>query len=84
MLETKYVRDNFEMLKTILADFVTNIFYLLALASGTNIKKISPISKNCHQHPNIYVAICIACNSYIDVGDKFAMLVTVLLKMSHL
>ena len=60
MLETKYVGDNFEMLVTVLADFATNILYLLALASGTNIQKMSPISKFCQQHPkivtNIYVA----------------------------
>ena len=40
MLETKYVGDNFEMLVTVSADFVTNILYLLALP---------PISKFCHQ-----------------------------------
>ena len=45
MLETKYVDDNFEMLVTVLADFITNILYLLALASGTNNQKMSPISK---------------------------------------
>ena len=60
MLETKYVGDSFEMLVTVLADFVANILYLLALASGISIQKMSPISKFCHQHPkivnNIYVA----------------------------
>ena len=50
MLETKYVGDNFEMLVTVLAHFVTNILFLLLLASGTNIEKMSPISKFCHQH----------------------------------
>jgi len=50
MLETKYVGDNFEMLVTVFADFVTNILYLSALASGTNIQKIS---KFCHQHLKI-------------------------------
>ena len=33
--------------------FVTNILYLLATASGTNIQKMSSISKFCHQHPKI-------------------------------
>ena len=47
MLETKYVGDIFEMLVTVLADFVANILYILALAS-TNIQKMSPISKFCH------------------------------------
>ena len=46
----KYVGDNFEMLVTVLADFVTNILYLLALASGTNIQKMSPISKFYREH----------------------------------
>ena len=40
MLETKYVGDNFEMLVTVLPDFVTNILYLLALAV-TNTRKLS-------------------------------------------
>ena len=57
MLKTKYVGDNFEMLVTVVADFVTNILYLLALASGTNIQKMSPISKFCHQHPKIVTNI---------------------------
>ena len=58
LLETKYVGDNFEMLVTVLADFVTKILYFLALASVTNIQKMSPTS-TCHKHPlvtNIYVA----------------------------
>ena len=45
------------MLVTALADQATNILYLLTLPSGTNIQKISPISRilkptteNCHQH----------------------------------
>ena len=42
--ETKYVGDNFKMLVTILAILVTKIFYLLTLASGTIIQKMSPIS----------------------------------------
>ena len=57
MLETKYVGDNFEMLVTVLVDFVTNILYLFALASGTNIQKMSPISKFCHQHPKNVTSI---------------------------
>ena len=65
MLETKCVGENFEMLVTVLAIFVTNILYLLTLESGANIEKIvtnieilSITSKNCHQDKvtNIYVA----------------------------
>ena len=41
------VGDNFEMLVTVLTVFVTNILYLLTLASGNNIQKFSPISKFC-------------------------------------
>ena len=44
MLETKCVGDNFKMLVTVLAILVTNILYLLALASGINIQKMSPRS----------------------------------------
>ena len=43
-----------------MVDFVTNILYLLALVSGTNIlylQKMSPISKFCHQHPTIITNI---------------------------
>ena len=39
MLETKYVGDNYEMLVTVLADFVTNILFILALALAV---KLSP------------------------------------------
>ena len=53
MLETKCVGDNFEMLVTVLAVFVTIILYLLTLTSGTNNQKMSPISKFCHSHPKI-------------------------------
>ena len=48
MLDTKCVGDNFEMLVTVLPVFVTNILYLLTLASGPNIQKKFPISKFCH------------------------------------
>ena len=41
-LQTKCVGDYFEMLVTNLAVFVTKILYLLTLASGTDIKKMSP------------------------------------------
>ena len=41
MLETKCVGDTFEMLVTVLAISVTNILYLLTLALGTNIQKMS-------------------------------------------
>ena len=57
MLETKCVRDNFEMLVTVFAIFVTNILYLSTLSSGTNIQKMSPISKFYHQHPKIITNI---------------------------
>ena len=60
MLESKCVGDNFDMLVTVLAVFVTNIAYLSQLPSGTNIQKMSPISKFRYQHQkivtNIYVA----------------------------
>ena len=64
MLETKCVGDNFEILVTVLAVFVTNILNLLTLASGTNIQKCPNIEiwsskpKHCRQHKgtNIYVA----------------------------
>ena len=38
------------MLVTVLAVFVTNILYLSTLSLGTNIQKMSPKPKNCHQH----------------------------------
>ena len=61
MLETKCVSDDIEMLVTVLAVFVTNILYMyvLTLAAGTDIQKMSAISIFCHQHPkgvtNIYL-----------------------------
>ena len=66
MLEIKSVGGNFEKLVTVLAVFVTNILYLLTLASGTNIQKMSPISKFCHQDKvtNIYVVV-----SYSQIHD---------------
>ena len=51
------VGEKFEMLATVLAVFVTNIPYLLALTSGTNIHKISSVSKLCHQCPKIVTDI---------------------------
>ena len=57
MSETKFVADNFVMLVTVLAVFVTNILYHSTLASGTNVQKMSPISKFCHQHTNIVTNI---------------------------
>ena len=53
MLETKW--DNFEMLVTVLAIFVTNILYILTLVGYqhpkdvTNIEVLSLTSVNCHQ-----------------------------------
>ena len=40
------------MLVTVFAMF-SNIHYLFTLVSGTNIQKVSPTSKLCHQHPKI-------------------------------
>ena len=57
MLVTKCVGDNLEMLVTVSAIFVSNIFYLLTLASGSNIQKMSPISKFPHHHPKIVTNI---------------------------
>ena len=53
MLEMKCVGDNYNMLVTDLAIFVTNIHYLFTLATGTNIQKMLPTSKFCHQHQKI-------------------------------
>ena len=47
VLATKCVGENFEMFATVSAVFVTNILYLLTLASGSNNQKMSPISKFC-------------------------------------
>ena len=44
MLETKCVGDNFKILVTVLAISVTNILYLLTLALGNNIQRMSPRS----------------------------------------
>ena len=41
--------DNFKMLVTVLTILAINIHYLFTLSSGTNIQKISPISKFSHQ-----------------------------------
>ena len=41
------------MLVTVLAISVTNILYLLTLALGTNIQKMSPRSQFCRQHSKI-------------------------------
>ena len=57
MRETKCVRDNFEMLVTVLANFVPNTLHLLTLAPGTNIQKISSMSKFCHRNPKIVTNI---------------------------
>ena len=62
MLETKCVRDNFEMLVTVLAVFVPNVLYLSTLAFGTNIRKMPPISKFRHQDPKIVINIYVAGN----------------------
>ena len=53
MLETKCVGDNFEMLVTILAVFVTIIIYLSRLSS----------SITCHQHPCSFIVIKIYVNT---------------------
>ena len=41
----------------VLAISVTNILYLSTLSSGTNIQKMLPTSKFCHQHPKIVTNI---------------------------
>ena len=61
MLEMKCVDDNFEMLVEALTVFVTNILYLLTLASGTEL--VPPIIKRCHKYPN--------SGQVWDVGDRF-------------
>ena len=48
ILGTKCVGDTFEMLVTVLVVFVTNILYLLTLASDTRNQKMLTISKFCH------------------------------------
>ena len=60
MLETRCIGNNFKMWVTVSAILVTNILYLLTLASGANIQKMSPsfykivppcvwmICDNCH------------------------------------
>ena len=50
MLETKCVGDNYKMLATVSVNLVTSIHHLFTLASGTNIQKMLPTSKNSHQH----------------------------------
>ena len=45
MLEANCVGDNFKMLVTVLAILITHIHYVFILASGTNIRKMSPTSK---------------------------------------
>ena len=41
------------MLVTVSCILVSNINYLLRLASGTNIQTMPPTSKFCHQHPKL-------------------------------
>ena len=48
ILETKCDGDNFEMLVTILAVFVTNVLDFLIQTSGTNIQRMSQTSKKYH------------------------------------
>ena len=45
--------DYFEMLVTVLAILVTKIHYLFILNLGNNIQKVSPTSKNRHQHHHV-------------------------------
>ena len=56
MLVTECVGENYKMLVTVLAVLVTNIYYLFTLASGTNIQKMSPTSKFCHQQPKNFTS----------------------------
>ena len=55
MVVTKCVGDNSKML--VMAMFVTNIHYLFTLALDTNIQKMSPKSKFCHQHSKIFAKL---------------------------
>ena len=57
MLKTKRVGDEYKMLVTVSANLVTNIPYLFTLATGTNIQKMSSLSKFCHHHPKIVTNI---------------------------
>ena len=49
MLVTKCAGENFQLLVTILAILDTKIHYLFTLELVTNIQKVSPSSKYCHQ-----------------------------------
>ena len=55
MLETKRVNDNYKMVVTVLAILVTDIHYIFTLASVTNIQKMSPTMKFCHQNLQIVI-----------------------------
>ena len=75
MLETEFVGDNYMMLVAVLVILVANIHYLFTLASGTNIPKMSPTSKFCHQHPKIVINVKIwKCNFWW----KFSILAHIL------
>lgn len=47
------VRDNYEMLVTVLVTLVTNILFRFTLAFGINIHKMPPTSKFSHQNPQV-------------------------------
>ena len=57
ILETKCDGDNFEMLVTILAVFVTNVLDFLTQTSGTNIQKDVTNIEKYHQHKVISIQL---------------------------
>ena len=77
MLETGCV-GNFEMLVTVMTVFVTNILYLLTLASDIKIQQMSPMSKSRDQHPKFITNIkspTSTCHQHLcslmtNFGDK--------------
>ena len=71
LLETKSAGGNYKTLVTVLD--ITNIHYLFTLASGTNIQRMLPTSKFCHQHPKIVTNITMTLTSLslkITLGSK--------------
>ena len=78
----------YKMLVTILVNWVTNIHYRFASTSGTDIQKMSPRSKFCHQHPKIvnnsksFISLSPVFSynglywlQFLYVGDKSSMLI---------
>ena len=67
MLVTKCVGD-FKMLATV---SVSNIHYLITLALGTKIQRMSPTSKFCHQHPKIVINHCRWPKPVLNEGNRW-------------